>query len=90
MTLLHVADTPLPAVNYHLPLGMGSVDLPAYCAALLAGEYRGPAILEIGGLPQSGGYGRDTDDALIDSRARFQTAIDAAISTAGAPARPHD
>jgi hypothetical protein len=38
-------------------------------------HYRGPAILEIGGLPKSGGYGQDTNDALITSRARFQENI---------------
>lgn len=81
MTMLHVADTPLPAVNYHLPLGLGSMDLTGYCTALLARGFHGPAILEIGGLPRSGGYGRDTDDALIDSRARLQASIDAASAT---------
>lgn len=71
LTMLHIADTPLPAVNYHLPLGLGTIDFPAYCCALLARGFRGPAILEIGGLPISGGYGRDTDEALIDSLARL-------------------
>ena len=70
MTMLHVADTPLPAVNHHLPLGLGTIDFPAYFAALLARDFRGPAILEIGGLPHSGGYGRDTDAALIESLRR--------------------
>lgn len=70
MTMLHVADTPLPAVNHHLPLGLGTIDFPAYFAALLSRGCRGPAILEIGGLPHSGGYGRDTDDALIESLRR--------------------
>jgi len=77
MTMLHIADTPLPAVNYHLPLGLGSIDVAAYCRTLLARGFQGPAILEIGGLPQSGGFGRDTDAALIDSRER----LDAAIAT---------
>ena len=81
MTMLHVSDTPLPTVNYHLPLGLGSIDLPAYCAALLTRGFRGPAILEIGGLPQSGGYGRDTDAALIDSGERLRSAITAASQT---------
>jgi len=44
-------------------------------AALVAGGYSGPAILEIGGLPESGGYGRDTDDALIVSQHRLKEAI---------------
>ncbi len=78
MTMLHVADTPLPAVNYHLPLGLGSVDVTAYCRGLLARGFQGPAIFEIGGLPQSGGFGRDTDAALIDSRERLDVAIIAA------------
>ncbi len=75
MAMLHVADTRLPTVNDHYPLGMGAIDFPAYCRALIAGGFAGPAILEIGGLPQSGGYGRDTDDALIDSLHRLQKAI---------------
>ncbi len=75
MTMLHVADTPLPAVNYHLPLGLGSIDVTAYCRTLLVRDFQGPAILEIGGLPQSGGFGRDTDAALIDSRERLDAAI---------------
>jgi L-ribulose-5-phosphate 3-epimerase len=67
MTMLHVADTPLPAVNHHLPLGLGTIDFAAYFAALHARHFAGPAILEIGGLPISGGYGRDTDRALVES-----------------------
>jgi sugar phosphate isomerase/epimerase len=74
-TLLHIADTPLPVVNAHLPLGMGSVPLADYLRALIAGGFSGPAILEIGGLPASGGYGRDTDDALVESAARLREAI---------------
>ncbi len=74
-TLLHVSDTRLPTVNDHYPLGMGAIDFPAYCSALIADGFSGPAILEIGGLPQSGGYGRDTDDALIDSLHRFRMAM---------------
>lgn len=34
MSMVHVSDTPLPAVNYHLPLGLGTIDLGAYCRAL--------------------------------------------------------
>jgi sugar phosphate isomerase/epimerase len=67
MTMLHVADTPLPAVNHHLPLGLGNVPFATYCRELLARGFSGPAILEIGGLPASGGYGRDTDGALRES-----------------------
>ena len=61
MTMIHVSDTRLPTVNDHYPLGMGEIDFPAYCRALLSRGFDGPAILEIGGLPQSGGYGRDTE-----------------------------
>jgi L-ribulose-5-phosphate 3-epimerase len=67
MSVLHISDTPLPTVNYHLPIGMGKVDFAAYFNLLHARGFSGPAILEIGGLPQSGGYGRDTDEALLDS-----------------------
>ncbi|MBA3843821.1 MAG: TIM barrel protein [Actinobacteria bacterium] len=67
-TLVHVSDTPLPETNYHLPLGRGSVDL-----APLEG-LDVPLILEIGGQPVSGGYGRDTDDVLLDSLARLRRA----------------
>lgn len=74
MSMLHVSDSPLPEVNYHLPLGMGNIDVHGYCAALRAGGFSGPAILEIGGLPKSGGYGRDTDAALIDSAHRLAEA----------------
>ena len=87
MPMLHVSDTLLPAVNHHLPLGLGSIDLTAYCTALLARGFHGPAILEIGGLPQSGGFGRDTDEALIDSRWRFQASIDAASRAVNAASR---
>jgi sugar phosphate isomerase/epimerase len=74
MSMLHVSDTPLPKVNYHLPLGLGSIDFPLYCQALQRGNFTGPAILEIGGLPKSGGYGRDTDAALVDSLQRLAAA----------------
>ena len=64
MTLVHVSDTPLPETNHHLPLGRGSVDLePTRTFEDV------PLILEIGGLPHSGGPGLDTDDALLDSLA---------------------
>ena len=75
MSMLHVSDTPLPEVNYHLPLGMGSIDLAAYVGQVVQGGFRGPAILEIGGLPKSGGYGRDTDQALKDSLAHIQQVL---------------
>ena len=74
MTMLHVADTPLPEVNYHLPLGQGNVDFTAICASLRQSGFQGPAILEIGGLPKSGGYGKDTDEALINSLSVLQSA----------------
>jgi hypothetical protein len=54
---------------------MGSVRFDAYFGAVLARGYRGPAILEIGGIPKSGGFGRDTDDALTDSHARLLAAL---------------
>lgn len=75
MSMLHVADTPLPEVNHHLPLGLGTIDFAAYLRPILADGFAGPAILEIGGLPRSGGYGRDTDAALIESRARLLAAL---------------
>lgn len=67
--LVHLSDTPLPATNHHLPLGGGSVDL-----AVLRG-LDAPIVLEIGGLPISGGYGLDTDEALVDSRSRLLGAL---------------
>jgi L-ribulose-5-phosphate 3-epimerase len=75
ISMLHVSDTPLPDVNYHYPLGMGTIDFERYCQGLLDGGFAGPAILEIGGLPKSGGYGRDTDEALIDSGQRLRRAF---------------
>ena len=67
MSMLHVSDTPLPTVNHHLPIGLGNIDFGYYFAELRQRGFSGPAILEIGGLPKSGGYGRDTDEALVDS-----------------------
>lgn len=67
MSLLHISDTPLPDVNYHLPIGLGSVDFAHYFRELQRRGFHGPAILEIGGQPKSGGFGRDTDAALSDS-----------------------
>jgi sugar phosphate isomerase/epimerase len=78
MSMLHVSDTPLPETNHHLPLGLGTVDFVGHCWSLLEGSFHGPAILEIGGLPKSGGYGRDTDEALIDSARRLEKAVRAA------------
>lgn len=75
MSALHISDTPLPEVNHHLPLGMGSIDFEAYGRLLRDGHFRGPAVLEIGGLPKSGGYGRDTDQALIESLYRLSAAF---------------
>ena len=75
ITMLHVADTPLPEVNHHLPIGLGTIDFGYYLAELLRRGFSGPAILEIGGLPKSGGYGRDSDEALITSRERLLAAI---------------
>jgi L-ribulose-5-phosphate 3-epimerase len=75
MSLLHVSDTPLPEVNFHLPLGLGNLDIEHYCEELLARGFTGPAILEIGGLPISGGFGRDTDAALVESGQRLRAAI---------------
>lgn len=71
MSMLHVSDTPLPEVNYHFPIGEGTIDFAAYFAELQRRGFRGPAILEIGGQPKSGGFGRDTDEALINSRQRL-------------------
>ena len=71
MTMPHIADTPLPAVNHHLPLGQGNFVFAAYCSALCARGFHGAAILEIGCLPISGDYGRDTDNALVELLARL-------------------
>lgn len=75
MSMLHVSDTPLPEVNYHFPIGQGNVDFAHYFGALRQGGFMGPAILEIGGQPKSGGFGRDTDDALLDSQRRLTTIL---------------
>jgi L-ribulose-5-phosphate 3-epimerase len=63
-TVVHVSDTPLPETNHHLPLGRGNVDF-----SVLVGIDDVPLVLEIGGLPHSGGPGLDTDEALLDSLA---------------------
>jgi sugar phosphate isomerase/epimerase len=75
MSMLHVSDTPLPEVNYHLPVGMGNIDFARHFALLAQQGFAGPAILEIGGLPKSGGYGRDTDEALVDSYRRLRALL---------------
>lgn len=72
LSMLHVSDTPLPEVNHHLPIGLGNIDFVGYFDHLVRAGFHGPAILEIGGLPKSGGYGRDTDEALIESLRRLQ------------------
>lgn len=82
VSMLHVSDTPLPTVNWHWPLGKGSVDLVGKCQTLLTAGFHGPAILEIGGLPASGGFGQDTDEALIASRQRLADAIELAAQEA--------
>lgn len=68
LSLVHASDTPLPATNHHLPIGRGSVDF----SVLRAVSPDVPVILEIGGLPVSGGPGFDTDAELIASLARLQ------------------
>ena len=73
-SMLHISDTRLPATNEHLPVGLGTVDFAHACQTLRAAKFAGPAILEIGGHPKSGGFGRDSDAALIDSRQRLLAA----------------
>ena len=65
LSLVHASDTPLPATNHHLPIGRGTVDF----SVLRAVSPDVPVILEIGGLPVSGGPGFDTDAELIASLA---------------------
>ncbi len=67
-TLVHASDTPLPETNHHLPLGRGTVDF-----SVLREIDDVPVILEIGGLPISGGPGLDTDEELSDSLNKLQT-----------------
>ncbi|MBE2221718.1 MAG: sugar phosphate isomerase/epimerase [Anaerolineae bacterium] len=80
VSLVHVSDTRWPDVNYHLPLGQGNLDFGKFIAPLVAVRYQGYAILEIGGMPKSGGYGRDTNEALIASRTQFQKSFPPAAS----------
>ncbi|MCP5095453.1 MAG: TIM barrel protein [Chloroflexi bacterium] len=75
LSMLHISDTPQPKTNHHWPLGKGSIDLVDYCQIVRNSGFQGPAILEIGGLPFSGGFGQDTDGALLDSRKRLHDAI---------------
>lgn len=74
-SIIHVSDTLLPEVNYHLPLGQGNIDFKQIAEILIENRFSGPAIFEIGGLPKSGGYGRDTNEALIESRSILQKAL---------------
>lgn len=48
----------VPVMEIGLPLGLGTVPFAAYCRELRARGFRGPAILEIGGLPASGVWAR--------------------------------
>ena len=75
MRLVHVSDTPLPQLNGHQPIGGGSLDVEAYLGAALDGGFRGPLVLEIGGHPLAGGFGRDTDEALVDSLGRVRSLL---------------
>jgi L-ribulose-5-phosphate 3-epimerase len=74
VSMVHVSDTRLPDLNEHLPLGLGTIDFTHYCQLLREHGFQGPAILEIGGLPKSGGYNRDTDAALVESLGRLRSA----------------
>ena len=66
-SLVHVSDTPLPETNHHLPLGRGNVDFsPLFELDDV------PLILEIGGLPHSGGPGLDTDEELLAALRRLR------------------
>jgi sugar phosphate isomerase/epimerase len=62
LSLVHASDTPLPVTNHHLPIGQGNVDFSVLTGVEV------PVILEIGGLPASGGPGFDTDERLRASR----------------------
>jgi L-ribulose-5-phosphate 3-epimerase len=75
ISLLHISDSPLPATNHHLPIGLGNINFEDYFCTLLAEGFDGAAILEIGGLPKSGGYNRDTDAALVASQAHLHQLI---------------
>ncbi len=77
MQMLHISDAPADETNHHLPLGQGAIDVVTYCQALREGGFCGPAILEIGGTKKSGGFGKDTDEALLDSARRLRQAWEA-------------
>ncbi len=79
VTLLHVSDTPWPDTNHHLPLGQGNLDFSQFLLPLAAAKFSGFAVLEIGGLPKSGGYGRDTNEALMTSFAQLSQQISACL-----------
>jgi sugar phosphate isomerase/epimerase len=79
-SLVHISDTTWPEVNQHLPLGQGNLDLGRFIKPLLAADYAGCAVLEIGGLPKSGGYGRDTNTALADSRTHLHQLVSSLLS----------
>ena len=66
ITILRCMD-----VHWHL-VPTEKMSQAANCRALIDGGFCGSVILEIGGLPKSGGYGRDTDQALIDSHQRLK------------------
>lgn len=84
-TMLHISDAPLPQYNFHWPLGQGNIDFVAYCQTLLDANFQGVAVLEIGGTPWSGGFGQDTDAALMASRLVWQQAISQARQTRHTP-----
>ena len=77
ITMLHISDSPLPELNHHRPIGLGSIDFQTYFNAFLEHGFDGMGILEIGGQPWSGGYGQDTDDALKDSLRRLTANLNA-------------
>lgn len=72
---LHVSDTRLPSLNDHRPLGEGNLAYSDLCTFLRDLGFSGPAILEIGGQPHSGGYDQDTDAALVASARRLRRAM---------------
>lgn len=75
VSMLHISDTPLPQVNHHIPVGKGNINFASYLQSLLLAGFSGPAILEIGGTPWSGGFNQDSDDALIESKRVIEQAI---------------
>mgnify|MGYP002713021716 CR=1 FL=1 len=75
MSMLHIADAPLPKLNCHLPLGEGTIDIAAYSQSVVQRGFEGIGILEIGGAPWSGGFGQDTDAALNYSKRQLLQAL---------------